>query len=249
MATRKNQSGKEPISSRVYCDDDDDSDTSDTEDSSKRKVRVRYLTMSRRKKKEEKEKKKRMKMTQVTMGGVPLQTRSSQPIHVPEYSQDDLEEGDEDEEDEENEFDEDDVQDSVRMGAHHRDTSMYNLSSYPPPRYSSCPRPGPRGLPSPPTPIPSPMSGEWRNPYHSPSFPHPGEFPQGISTGSQPRPPRPAQASPPYIDPVPPRGGSVFARVSTRPPPLIDPVGPSRCPGSTGVSTRPVTTTASSVDE
>ncbi|CAI9094161.1 OLC1v1029851C1 [Oldenlandia corymbosa var. corymbosa] len=51
---------------------------------------------------------------------------------------------------------------------------MYNLSSYPPPRYSSCPRPGPRGLPSPPTPIPSPMSVEWRSPYHSPSFPHPG---------------------------------------------------------------------------
>ncbi|CAI9095754.1 OLC1v1031758C1 [Oldenlandia corymbosa var. corymbosa] len=210
MATRKNQSGKEPISSRVYCDDDDDSDTSDTEDSSKRKI------------------------------------RSSQPIHVPKYSQDDLEEGDEDEEDEENEFDEDDVQDSVMMGAHHRDTPMYNLSSYPPPRYSSCPRPGPRGLPSPPTPIPSPMSGEWRSPYHSLSFPHSGEFPQGISTGSQPRPPRPAQASPPYIDPVSPHGGPVSARVSTRPPPLIDPVGPSRGPGSTGLSTRLVTTTASS---
>ncbi|CAI9089205.1 OLC1v1023727C1 [Oldenlandia corymbosa var. corymbosa] len=158
MATRKNQIGKEPISSRVYCDDDDDSDTSDTEDTRKRKVRARYLTMSRRKKKEEKEKKKRMKMTQVNMGGVPFQTRSSQPIYVPEYSQDDLEEEDEDEEDEENEFDEDDVQDSVRMGAHHRDTPMYNLSNYPPPRYSSCPRPGPGGLPSPPTPIPSPMS-------------------------------------------------------------------------------------------
>ncbi|CAI9094884.1 OLC1v1030708C1 [Oldenlandia corymbosa var. corymbosa] len=129
--------------------------------------------------------------------------------------------------------------DSVRMGAHHRDTPVYNLSSYPPPRYSSFPRPGPRGLPSPPTPIPSPKSGEWRSPYHSPSFPH-----LGIS-GSQPRPP-PAQASPPYIDPVPPRGGPVSARVSTRPPPLIDPVGPSRGPGSTGVSPRPVTTTASS---
>ncbi|CAI9115976.1 OLC1v1017005C1 [Oldenlandia corymbosa var. corymbosa] len=225
---------------KVYCDEDDDSDTSDTEDSSKHKVRACYLTMSRWKKKEEKEKKKRMKMTQVTMGGVPLQTRSSQPIHVPEYSQDDLEEGDEDEEDE------DDVQDSVRMGAHHRDTPMYNLSSCPPPRYSSCPRPGPRGLPSPPIPIPSPMSGEWRSPYHSPSFPHPGKFPQGISTGSQPRPLRPAQASSPYIDPVPPRGGPVSARVSTRPPPLIDPMGPSRGPGSTAVSTRPVTTTASS---
>ncbi|CAI9093035.1 OLC1v1028436C1 [Oldenlandia corymbosa var. corymbosa] len=124
-----------------------------------RKVRARYLTMSRRKKKEEKEKKKRMKMTQVNMGGVPFQTRSSQPIYVPEYSQDDVEEEDEDEEDEENEFDEDDVQDSVRMGAHHRDTPMYNLSSYPPPRYSSCPRPGPGGLPSPPTPLLSPMSG------------------------------------------------------------------------------------------
>ncbi|CAI9106367.1 OLC1v1005505C1 [Oldenlandia corymbosa var. corymbosa] len=97
-----------------------------------------------------------MRMTQVTMGSVPLQTRSSQPIHVLEYSQDDLEKGDEDEEDE---FNEDDLQDSVRMGAHHRDTPIYNLSSYPPPRYSSCPRPGPRGLPSPPTPIPSPKSG------------------------------------------------------------------------------------------
>ncbi|CAI9094785.1 OLC1v1030579C1 [Oldenlandia corymbosa var. corymbosa] len=198
MATRKNQSGKESISSRVYCDDDDDSDTSDTEDTSKRKVRARYLTMSRRKKKEEKELKKRMKMTQVNMGGVPFQTRSSQPIYVPEYSQDDLEEEDEDEEDEENEFDEDDVQDSVRMGAHHRDTPMYNLSSYPPPRYSSCPRPGPGGLPSPPTPIPSPMSGEWRTPHYSPSFPRPGQFPQGISTGSRPRPSRSTQASPPH---------------------------------------------------
>ncbi|CAI9094816.1 OLC1v1030616C1 [Oldenlandia corymbosa var. corymbosa] len=161
ISTRYNSMSTLPrhIKGLVYCDDDDDSDTSDTEDTSKRKVRARYLTMSRRKKKEEKEKMKRMKMTQVTMGGVPLQTQSSQLIHVPEYSQDDLEEGDEDEEDEENEFDEDDVQDSVRMGAHHRDTPMYNLSSYPPPRYSSCPRPGPRGLPSPPTPIPSPMSG------------------------------------------------------------------------------------------
>ncbi|CAI9090625.1 OLC1v1025439C1 [Oldenlandia corymbosa var. corymbosa] len=99
-----------------------------------------------------------MKMTQVNMGGVPFQTRSSQPIYVSEYSQDDLEEEDEDEEDEDNEFDEDDVQDSVRIGAHHRDTPMYNLSSYPPPRYSSCPRPGPGGLSSPPTPIPSHMS-------------------------------------------------------------------------------------------
>ncbi|CAI9095576.1 OLC1v1031564C1 [Oldenlandia corymbosa var. corymbosa] len=98
-----------------------------------------------------------MRMTQVTMGGVPLQTRSSQPINVPEYSEDDLEEGDEDEEDE---FDEDDVQDSVRMDAHHRDTPVYNLSSYPPPLYSSFPRPGPRGLPSLPTPIPSPKSGD-----------------------------------------------------------------------------------------
>ncbi|CAI9116063.1 OLC1v1017113C1 [Oldenlandia corymbosa var. corymbosa] len=63
-------------------------------------------------------------------------TRSSQPINIPEYSEDDLEEGDEDEEDE---FDEDDVQDSVRMGAHHRDTPVYNLSSYPPPRADEVP--------------------------------------------------------------------------------------------------------------
>ncbi|CAI9117872.1 OLC1v1019360C1 [Oldenlandia corymbosa var. corymbosa] len=126
-----------------------------------------------------------MKMTHVNMGGVPFQTRSSQPIYVPEYSQDDLEEEDEDEEDEENEFDEDDVQDSVRMSAHHRNTPMYNLSSYPPPRYSSCSRPGPGGLPSPPTPIPSPMSGDWLSPHYSPSFPRPGQFPQG--GGSQSR--------------------------------------------------------------
>ncbi|CAI9115339.1 OLC1v1016220C1 [Oldenlandia corymbosa var. corymbosa] len=237
MATRKNQSGKEPISSRVYGDDDDDSDTSDTEDSSKRKVRARHLTMSRRKKKEEKEKKKRMRMTQVTMGGVPLQTRSSQPINVPEYSEDDLEEGDEDEEDE---FDEDDVQDSVRMGAHHRDTPVYNLSSYPPPRYSSCPRPGPRGLPSPPTPIPSPKSGEWRSPIIVPL----SRIRVYPVVSLVPRP----LVHLPYIDPVPPRGGPVSARVSTRPPPLIDPVGPSQGPGSTGVSPRPVTTTASSGD-
>ncbi|CAI9111804.1 OLC1v1012126C1 [Oldenlandia corymbosa var. corymbosa] len=133
---------------QVYCDDDDDdSDTSDTEDTSKPKIRARYLIMSRRKKKEEKELKKRMKITQVNMGGVPFETRSSQPINVPEYSEDDLEEEDED-----------DVQNSVRMGAHHRDWPMYNLSSYPPPLFG-CPRPGPGGLSFPPTPIPSSMNG------------------------------------------------------------------------------------------
>ncbi|CAI9117630.1 OLC1v1019046C1 [Oldenlandia corymbosa var. corymbosa] len=94
-------------------------------------------------------------MTQVNMGGVPFETRSSQPINVPEYSENDLEEEDEDEE---NVFDEDDVQDNVRMDAHHRDRPMYNLSSYPPPLFG-CPRPGPGGLPSSPNPIPSPMSG------------------------------------------------------------------------------------------
>ncbi|CAI9116004.1 OLC1v1017040C1 [Oldenlandia corymbosa var. corymbosa] len=115
-----------------------------------------------------------MKMTQVNMCSVPLETRSIQPINVPEYSEDDLEEEDEDEE---NEFDQDDVQDSVRMGAYHRDRLMYNVSSYPPPLFG-CPRPRPGGLPSPPTPIPSPMSGQWRSPHCSPSFPRVVQFPQ-----------------------------------------------------------------------
>ncbi|CAI9115828.1 OLC1v1016829C1 [Oldenlandia corymbosa var. corymbosa] len=135
------------------------------------------------------------------MGGVPFQTRSSQPINVLDYSEDDLEEENEDEGDEEIEFDEDDVHDSVRMGAYHRDTPIYNLSSYPPPLFG-CPQPGPGGLPSPPTPIPFPMSGVWRSPHYSPSFPRPGQFPKDTSTGSRPHLSRPLRHLPPRTVPL-----------------------------------------------
>ncbi|CAI9115378.1 OLC1v1016268C1 [Oldenlandia corymbosa var. corymbosa] len=119
----------------------------------------------------------------------------TQLINVPEYSEDDLEE---ENEDEENEFDEDDVQDSVRMDAHHRDRPMYNPSIYPPLLFG-CPQSGPGDLPSPPTPIPSPISGEWRSPHCSPSLPSVVQFSQGISTSSRSRPSRTSQASPPLI--------------------------------------------------
>ncbi|CAI9095132.1 OLC1v1030998C1 [Oldenlandia corymbosa var. corymbosa] len=164
--------------------------------------------MSRRKKREEKELKKRMKMTQVNMGGVPFEPRSSQPINIPEYFEDDLEE---ENEDEENEFDENDVQDSVRMGAYH----MIALCTILVVTLLPC------------------------------LVVH-GLVLEGISTSSRPRPSRASQASPPFIDPVPPRGGPVSIGVSTRPSSLIDPVCPRRSPAFTRVSTRSVTTIASS---
>ncbi|CAI9107466.1 OLC1v1006819C1 [Oldenlandia corymbosa var. corymbosa] len=144
-------------------------------------------------------------MTQVNTGGVPFESRSSQPIYVPEYSEDKMEEDNED-----------DGQDHIRMGAHHRDLPMYN---------PGCPRPGPGGLPSPPSLISSPISGDWHS--RSPSIPGAVQLPLGVSIGSRPRPSRASQASLSLIDPVGPHGGPISSGVYTRPPPpLIDPVGP-----------------------
>ncbi|CAI9115606.1 OLC1v1016548C1 [Oldenlandia corymbosa var. corymbosa] len=131
-----------------------------------------------------------MKMTQVNMGGVPFETRSSQPINVPEYSEDDLKE---ENEDEENEFDEDDVQ-GISTSSRPRPSRASHAS--PPLIDPVIPRRGPvsTGVFTRPPPLIDPVC------------------PRGgpVSTGVSTRPP-------PLIDPECPRRGPGFTGVSTRP--------------------------------